>query len=209
MRKRLGGKIINGQYVSYRESLPDDDEDQDLGNPLLDEIFTTRQFPGTRTNREFGAGHGTLASQFNGREDVLEAAAVGYKTVTGRNLNPNSVYYPQLGDGVFDPRAYIEPDDLRHNITKRVEEMGMSCTFDGSDINAHAAQQAPAPAIPLGTDLVDEEIVAKLDQDKDLAAKVKEKPQKLDDLRNEVIEKHGPQPKKSASSLKEAIRKVT
>lgn len=53
----------------------------------------------------------------------------------------------------------------------------------------------PTPDIPLADDIILEEISTRMESDPGLKAKLKEKPEAMRELREEIIEKHGPRKK--------------
>lgn len=121
-------------------------------SPLMAEMLTLQQAPGSRTDKEFFNGRGTLASQFDGDEKVLAKVVQNAKS---RGFVPgvNDVYVPSMADGVGDPAAFVPATGGRNHVRRVCEQRGWSC--DG-DVKLKGRDAGEPVNVPLAADLVAE-----------------------------------------------------
>jgi len=93
----------------------------------LCEMFAARRAPGSLTDREFFAGRGTLADQFQGEEWYLEKITKRYEQITGQRPNYNAVYVPDLADEPGDPAGFVDPTEGRRHIKKVCRLKNTTC----------------------------------------------------------------------------------
>lgn len=151
--------------------------------PKLAEMLSDGRPPGLRTGNEFFTGQRTNGSQFAaapamGEKYAAEARRMGVSTA-------GKYYSHQLADYPGDPKAWVsDVDDFK----RLARERGAGCEPLG--LKTIMRNDEPTPA--LADDLVAEEVTMRVHSDPDLAAKVKENPRKLDELKAQVIEDHKP-----------------
>jgi len=136
----------------------------------------------TVTDRELFRNRGTLADQFEGVEDQLHYV-VSQARRHGYNPGINDVYMPALADFPGDPAAFVSPTDGRGHIKKVVASRGEDCE---GIVNYKAPRGTRGEEPPkLAPDLVEDAVDAMIEENPSLALKDR------DDLRQQVIEKHG------------------
>lgn len=174
---KLNGKTVSKKefdaYAQKRESI--------MGN-LMEGILESRQAPGTKnTDRAFLEGMGGqslthgLDKTFVGR--YYERAAKAGISTAGK------VYISQLGPP-SSPLAWVS--DLS-DVKKSCELQGHGCEALG----VKPVVKDPGPDIPLADDIVQAEVEKRFEANPDLKAKIQERPEKLNDLKGEIIDKHG------------------
>lgn len=177
--RTLIASITDKGYVRHSEPEADDES-------RLRDIIETRQFPGTMSDREFFAGHGTLADQFKGEEKVLEKV-VSEARRQGYNPNPNDVYVPRLAMSIGDPAAFVSPTGGRGQIKKVCQMRDKDCfEADGKVINRRSRYREPDQTeVKLAPDIA---MQAAFMEAKNNPEKRRMKKQ---DLIAEAIDKHG------------------
>lgn len=143
--------------------------------------------PGTLSDREFFAGRGTLADQFQGDEQTLKLL-VAEAQRRGYTPGPNDVYTPTLARDFGDPLAFVPPTGGRGHIKKVCEMRGDECQ---GLVNVKSremvgpSKQDDGP--PLAEDIVTEGVAAEIRQNPDLVTRKAE-------VREAFIERHAPKP---------------
>ena len=176
MKRQIIGKVINGRYVSFDPDPPPDER--------LDEVLDSRKFPPIRTDSTFLANHGTLDKQFGGDDRQLEKVVVEAKK-RGYNPSPNDTYIPTLARYTGDPLAFVPAGNPRGHIEKVCKETDRACE---GDVTVERERKAPQETVRLGEDLIQEEAAMRIAENPGEALKPKEQ------LRNEILDKHGAKP---------------
>lgn len=145
-------------------------------------IFALRHPPGALTDREFLAGRGTLAQQFEGEEHNLNKLVAESKR-NGRTPSPNDVYLPTLANYPGDPLAFVPPDDARGHVKRVCEARGDECR--GMVKVKAGPPKEPEPGPPIAQDIIDSEVSSQIRAQPELAGKRKE-------LAEQFIEQHAP-----------------
>lgn len=175
MRKTIG-KVVNGKYVSCDDSPPPASR--------LTEMLESRKMPSIRTDAQFLANHGTLDKQFSGDERQLDSITKEAKKL-GYNPSPNDTYIPSLARFTGDPLAFVPSDSPKNHIKKVCEATDRACE---GDVTVQRDRKRPSESVRLGEDLVQEEAAQRIMGNPEEALKPKEQ------LRNEILDKHGAQP---------------
>lgn len=177
MKYKINGKVVTKrQWDAYYKK-----RQQTLGISM-EEILQSKTAPGTmNTDRAFLQGTGSQ-SLTHGMGPVF--AQRYYERARKAGISTSGkVYVSQLGTP-DNPLAWVSGLD---DVKKSCEIQGKGCDALG----VKPVIKDPGPDIPLAEDIVQEEVAKRLMKNPDLAAKVMENPEKLNDLKGEVIDKHG------------------
>ena len=139
--------------------------------------------PGTCSDREFYAGKGTLADQFEGEEQILGKVVAAARD-HGYNPSPNDVYTPALADFPGDPAAFVS-GDARGHIRRVCEGRGEEC-HGLVNVKRSEIGVAPDDGPAIAEDLVHQAVVRRVKKDPSLMGKRKR-------LRQDFIAKHSPE----------------
>ena len=142
--------------------------------PRLAEMLALRQFPYSRTDREFLAGH-CNGSQFEGKEELGNRFRKAAKKA-GVNT-AGKVYLHQLAASPCDPKAWVSD---RSDVKRVLKERGWSA--DGM-VQHKEPLRDPTPDIPIAADIV--ETYTQKEMAKDPGQNRKK-------VREDVINKHTP-----------------
>jgi hypothetical protein len=151
-------------------------------------MLACQRFPGTKTEVMYFEGRHTLADQFKGNEQQLDAV-VSAARKRGYNPSPYDVYEPGLADDVGDPAAFIKPSGGTTELRRKLEASGRSC-HGLVNVKGRAPVNETACA-PLAPDIVDAILGQKLKSDPALAAKLKRQPKALREAREQIVAEHG------------------
>ena len=176
MKPKTIGKIIGGKYISCDDNPPPESR--------MDEVLKSRRMPSIRTDAQFLANHGTLDKQFAGDNRQLKAVTDTAKSL-GYNPNPNDTYIPTLARFPGDPLAFVPAGSPKSHIKKVCEATDRACE---GDVTVNRPRKEPAKTVRLGEDLVQEEAEQLIMRNPEEALKPKEQ------LRNEILDKHGAKP---------------
>ena len=176
MKSKTIGKIIGGKYISCDDNPPPESR--------MDEVLKSRRMPSIRTDAQFLANHGTLDKQFAGDNRQLKAVTDTAKSL-GYNPNPNDTYIPTLARFPGDPLAFVPAGSPKSHIKKVCETTDRACE---GDVTVNRPRKEPAKTVRLGEDLVQEEAEQLIMKNPEEALKPKEQ------LRNEILDKHGAKP---------------
>lgn len=176
MKPKTIAKIINGKYINCDDSPPPESK--------MADILKHRKMPAIRTDAVFLANHGTLDKQFEGDERQLDAITKSAKK-RGYNPNPNDTYIPTLARYPGDPLAFVPAGSPKSHIKKVCEATDRACE---GDVTVNRSPKEPPKSIRLGEDLIQEEAAMRIAENPDEASKPKEQ------LRNEILDKHGAKP---------------
>jgi hypothetical protein len=172
---------IHGKVVSKKEWDKHYEQKKAIFGDFREDILESRQAPGTKnTDRAF------LQGITNGLTHGLDKVFIDRYHERARKAGINTtgkVYVSQLGRA-DSPLAWVS--DLS-DVKKSCEIQGHGCDALG----VKTVVKDPGPDIPLADDIVQAEVEKRLSANPDLKAKVKEKPEKIHDLRGEIIDKHG------------------
>lgn len=148
-------------------------------------MFASGETPACRSDGTIFPGHLTGGRQFKTeavrRRYLAKARAAGVST-------DGKVYSSALAAFPGDPRAWT---DTVGDQVKLLQERGWSA--DG-DLKVKGPEVAPAPAVRLAEDLVQDRMEAELERrypDAQGGKVVKVKKKELERLRHDIIEKHG------------------
>ena len=176
MKRKIIGKVIDGEYVSFDDSPPPESR--------LREVLDGRKMPAIRTDAQFLANHGTLDKQFEGDARQLEAVTNAAKS-HGYTPSPNDTYIPTLARFPGDPLAFVPSDSPKNHIKKVCEATDRACE---GDVSVNREPKKPQETVRLGEDLIQEEAAMRIVENPEEALKPKEQ------LRNEILDKHGAKP---------------
>ena len=176
MGRKTIGRIVGDKYISCDDSPPPE--------ARLEEVLKNKRFPPIRTDSTFLANHGTLDKQFEGDDRQLEKVVEEAKR-RGYNPSPNDTYIPSLARFAGDPLAFVPPGNPRNHIKKVCEETDRAC--EGA-VTVGRERKEPKETVRLGEDLVQEEVAMRIMGNPEEALKPKEQ------LRNEILDKHGAKP---------------
>lgn len=175
----VDGELLTGpKLAAYKR------RDEKIKRANLEEMVRTGKTPRSITNDSFLGTRGTLASQFDGDPDVFKQVVANAQRA-GYTPGANDVYLSQLADFPGDPKAFISRSrGGRGRVAEILNEKGVA-DISGS-VKAKGRQDAPAPAVKLGTDLVEKNVNQMIKKNPEL--------KRVDrrDLRAEAIAKHGP-----------------
>ncbi len=176
----VNGELLTGKKL---KKFLRDEAAQNRRN--LGEMVATGKTPRGVTNDSFLGTRGTLAKQFEGDPDVFRQV-VGNAQAAGYTPSSNDVYLSQLADYPGDPKAFVSRSrGGRGRVAEILEEKGVP-DLSGS-VKARGRQDAPPPAVKLGTDLVESNVDKMIKKNPEL--------KRVDrrDLRSEAVKKHGAQ----------------
>lgn len=152
------------------------------------EMVATRKPPRAMTDRELFEGVGTLGKQFAGEEDNLEYL-VRVAKAHGGSVGYNDVYMANLARFPGDPEAFVKPGGGRGQIKEFCERNGMECHGAVETKHRQPEEDPMEHCIPLGEDLVQEEIRNMHRRDPEgVEQRLKKDPI---EVREEVIDRHG------------------
>ncbi len=177
--------IVNGKELHGKALKKWEREQEQLARENLAAMVETGKFPGSVTNDSFLGTRGTLAKQFEGDPDVFRQV-VGNAKAAGYTPSSNDVYLSQLADFPGDPKAFVSRSrGGRQRVAEILDQKGVP-DLSGS-VKAKGRQDAPPPAVKLGTDLVESNVEKMVKKNPDL--------KRVDrrDLRAEAVKKHGAQ----------------
>lgn len=172
---------INGQVVSEKEWNEHTAQRKRVYGDLMAELLQARQAPGTKnTDRAFLEG---MSSGLTHGIDPMFAEQY-YARARKAGINPTGkVFISQLGRAE-DPLAWVS--DLS-DVKKACIAKGHGC----EPLGIKPVEKDPGPDIPLAADIVDDLAERRMEENPDLKAKIQENPKKLQELKEEVIDKHG------------------
>ena len=176
MKSKTIGKIVNGEYINCDDSPPPESR--------MKEVLESRKMPSIRTDAQFLANHGTLDKQFEGDDRQLKAVTDKAKSL-GYNPSPNDTYIPTLARFPGDPLAFVPAGSPKSHIKKVCEATDRACE---GDVTVERSKKEPKKTVRLGEDLVQEEAAMRIAENPEEALKPKEQ------LRNEILDKHGAKP---------------
>lgn len=173
---------INGQTVSKAEWDQHHKKKVSLYGDYFEDMLQSRTAPiMANSDRAFlyGMGAQTLT---HGLDEVCGDRTLARARKAG--INPQGkVYMSQLGTAE-NPLAWVSGmDDVRDSCIRQ----GKGC----DDLGIKAVQPELGPNIPLAEHIIEEFALKRLAADPDLAAKIRENPAKAQELREQVIDKHG------------------
>ena len=145
-------------------------------------MVALQQPPRIMTDNVFFAGIGTLAKQYEGQEQYLNHITSEAKK-HGYNPNANDYYEPYMARFPGDPTAFIPATGGRAHVKEVLKSQGRGC-HGVMEFDSDAGQVAPIKKIPLGEDIIQQN-VRRLQKDPDKARKP------VQELREEVLHKHG------------------
>jgi hypothetical protein len=151
-------------------------------------MLATQRFPGTKTECMYFEGRHTLADQFKGNEQQLEAVVAAARRARLR-ARPYDVYEP--GPSRRHRRSGRVHQAQRRNteLRRKLEASGRSC-HGLVNVKGRAPVNETACA-PLAPDIVDAILGQKLKSDPALAAKLKRQPKALREAREQIVAEHG------------------
>lgn len=177
---------INGQVVSKKKWDAHHARKESIYGSFMGGVIESSQPPGTmNTDRAFLEGIGG-SSLTHGLDRIFAERYHARARRAGINTT-GKVYISQLGNP-DNPLAWVS--DLS-DVKKSCEIQGHGCEA----LKVKEVVKDPGPDIPLADDIVQSEVEKRLEANPDLLAKVKEKPEKLNDLKGEIIDKYGPRRK--------------
>ena len=176
MKTKTIGRIVNGKYISCDDNPPPESR--------MDEVLRSKKMPTIRTDSQFLANHGTLDKQFEGDKRQLDSVTETAKK-HGYNPNPNDTYIPTLARFPGDPLAFVPAGSPKNHIKKVCEATDRACE---GDVTVERTKRKPKRTVRLGDDLVQEEAAMRIAENPDEALKPQEQ------LRNEILDKHGAKP---------------
>lgn len=173
---------INGRNVSPEEWAEHNARRQSLYGNLLDEMLQSRQAP-IMANSDRAFMEGAFAqTPTHGLDPISAERTLARARKAGINTH-GKVYVAQLGTAE-NPLAWVSGID---DVKKSCELQGHGCEALG----LKPVIKDPKPAVPLADHIIEELAGERIQKDPDLKAKCRENPQKLMELREEIIEKHG------------------
>lgn len=149
-------------------------------SPRMAEMLALRRAPHMATDSDYFSSYGTLADQFEGREDELNLIVSAAKR-KGYTPNINDVYEPSLANSIGDPAAFISPSGGRGQIRKVANERRVN--VHGA-VETSFAPEEPPPAVRMCPKLVEKYVNERIKENPDLAHKDR------NELREQVIDKH-------------------
>ena len=176
MKSKKIASIVNGKYINCDDDPPSPER--------FSEILKNRRMPSIRIDAQFLANHGTLDKQFEGDTRQLKAVTETAKK-NGYSPSPNDTYIPTLARFPGDPLAVVPPGSPKSHIRKVCEATDRACE---GDVTVSRSAKAPPKTVRLGEDLVQEEAAHRIAMNPEEALKPKEQ------LRNEILDKHGAKP---------------
>lgn len=177
--------VVNGKELHGKALKKWEREQEQLARENLAAMVETGKTPRGVTNDSFLGTRGTLASQFDGDPDVFRQV-ISNAQRAGYNPSSSDVYLSQLADYPGDPKAFVSRSrGGRQQVADVLNEKGVA-DMSGS-VKAKGRQDAPPPAVKLGTDLVESNVDKMIKKTPDL--------KKVDrrELRSEAVKKHGAQ----------------
>lgn len=150
---------------------------------ILHEMLAARQAPGTKgTERAFlqgrvGAGHDLDHMPINSRHKWLQLAAQQGVSLSGK------VYQSGAGSHPWDLSAWVSSAD---EALDRVKRHGDRAMYRNGECVYMPPEKPPTPDIPLAEDIIQDSVREMVKVDPSLKKKKKQ------ELREMVIEKHGP-----------------
>lgn len=185
---------IQTMYLQTRKNLSADArrrgvEPDDIADHRFAEMLALRSPPGSKTDREFLAGFGTLEQQFGADKVGLNAVIRGAKK-HGYNPGVRDVYLEPLASFPGDPQAFVSESTGGRGHVKRVcEQRGLDCR-GAVNVNGYRAERddpIKKPKARLAEDVIRAE-------ERKLARSERGGKKKTDraELRERVIEKHSP-----------------
>lgn len=132
------------------------------------------------TDSQLFSGKMTLAEQFKNDPLALDHL-VSKCRAAGFTPNPTDQYLPEIATEVCDPRAVISMAGGKQQIVKELTRQGRNC--DGQ-VRVRAYRPEPPKVIPLGENLIREEISNRIAKDPGLKHKDRR------ELREQVIAEH-------------------
>lgn len=153
-------------------------------------MLACQRFPGTKTEVMYFEGRHTLANQFKGNEQQLEAVVAAAKA---RGYTPGTydIYEPDLADDIGDPKAFIKPCGGLTQVRQTCEENDLSCNGLYKRKRSTIGQSADDKPVALAPDIVDSLVASKIVAEPGLAEKIKKDPRKLQEAREAVVAEHG------------------
>jgi hypothetical protein len=177
---------INGRSVSQEEWDEHHAKREALYGNLLDDMLASRRAPMMgNSDRMFMEGANAQTCT-HGLDELSVERSLSRAHGAGVSTH-GKVYMSQLGTPE-NPLAWVSGiEDLRTSL--RIQ--GKGC----ESLGIKPVVKDPGPDVPLAEDIIEEEIAERLMANPDLQAKLIEKPETLNELKEQVIEKHGPQKK--------------
>ena len=172
---------INGRTVSKKEWDAHHKKRVSIYGDTFQDMLESRHAPiMANSDRAFmqGAGAQTLThglDQLSAERSLARAHAAGINT-------HGKVFMSQLGTPDNHLAWVSGIDDLRTSLKLQ----GKGC----ESLGIKPVVKDPGPDVPLAEDIIHEEIATRMIENPDLAAKVKENPNIVHDLKSEIIEKH-------------------
>jgi len=188
--KREVRRRVNGREVTEEEFRVSRETKREELDANLQGIIESKKFPGIKgddTTFNNATRYSDLVKRY-GEKKVKRMMAKARKA--GVPVGPDWTYDAGLATGAESPDGWIAPTETRGDIKRRIRKSGGVCEDFG--VKARPLEKDPHERVHrLAPDLVNEQVVQKLRADGDLLARVKEKPRKIRELKEAVIDKHG------------------